>query len=89
MCLYLRSRVALFHGISYYPIREDERDIVINDRGHFALDILIISYNESIYTFPINQANKNCVAKTFYLPKLRYTLIKTSLGRKCIEMIWL
>ena len=89
MCLYLRSRVALVHGISYYPIREDERDIVINDRGHFALDILIISYNESIYTFPINQANKNCVAKTFYLPKLRYTLIKTSLGRKCIEMIWL
>lgn len=89
MCLYLRSRVALFHGISYYPIREDERDIVINDRGHFALDILIISYNESIYTFPINQANKNCVTKTFYLPKLRYALIKANLGGKCIEMIWL
>ena len=89
MCLYLRSRVALFHGISYYPIRADERDIVINDRGHLALDILIISYNESIYTFPINQANKNGLAKTFYLPKLRYTLIKASLGGKCIEMIWL
>ena len=89
MCLYLRSRVALFHGISYYPIREDERDIVINDRGHFALDILIISYNESIYTFTINQANKNCVAKTFYLPKLHYTIIKASLGGKCKEMIWL
>ena len=89
MCLYLRSRVALFHGISYYPIREDKRDKRITERGNFALDLLIISFNESIYTFPINQANKNCVAKTFYLPKLRYTLIKASLGGKCIEMIWL